>query len=506
MGQPPVICCTLREKQQSDGNGVVAPLGPPQFFLSEVHLRLDKPKFLVFAPLWRKDTSSPKRLALATAHEVHIYTVIEETYDCSAMSDASWTTKASAGDEIIRLTDETHLRVILEYQMCLDCDLEVTSIAFMDEISSKNLVVAVGPADNGALMHKEHAYQVRIFTCGAEARNFSIEERKPTAWRWNKDHAASLEDHDAPVERVVTSLTTFVTLDSQGTCATWKKSQGLSQRHASTKLHKGSVADIAVERHFMYACGREDKTISVWSVPNLAPVFEIVADVFPFLTGLDVARKAVFDPARLPDNDDNDDDKAKDSTQKGAAGDQDSCKAKPLSSVNQVAALTALIRPLSRWAGSQGASRSADAPRGTLFVAATLADSKALAPACMPLHQADTYAAVGTGAGVIMEWSMGHKKAICTSAHVAHDSPIVSIAYGPYDNGPVITADRLGIFRVWDIVPKLTLAQQLAFAWSPGTIPHLSVAIEPQKGVFTSCGDRRLFIWRRNQPPEVFEP
>merc|ERR1712196_593912 len=40
----------------------------------------------------------------------------------------------------------------------------------------------------------------------------------------------------------------------------------------------------------------------------------------------------------------------------------------------QLASLTALRRPLSRWGGSQGSSRSAKAPIGTLFIAAVLAD------------------------------------------------------------------------------------------------------------------------------------
>ena len=182
--------------------------------------------------------------------------------------------------------------------------------------------------------------------------------------------------------------------------------------------------------------------ISIWSVPDLHPIMETFTEIpKDLLLGLRFSADAVFSAPVLVDDD------VPDVAAPGALGDAAAptatvSKARPMYGTCRLSELTALRRPLSRWAGSQGSSRSAKAPRGTLFVAAVLAD---------PCE------AAVVGAGVLMEWALspgGQQGAACQSAQVAHDSPIVSIAFGPYDNGPVITADRRGVFRVWDCCPR----------------------------------------------------
>jgi len=97
-----------------------------------------------------------------------------------------------------------------------------------------------------------------------------------------------------------------------------------------------------------------------------------------------------------------------------------------------------------------------------------------------------------------MEWSLGGPKPACQGMQVAHDSPIISLAYGPYDNGPLITADARGLFRVWDYTPRLWCSQQVD---SGGSLDShkLAVAMDPlNRTVYCTVGDRRLFVWRQH--------
>ncbi|CAK0828762.1 unnamed protein product, partial [Prorocentrum cordatum] len=148
----------------------------------------------------------------------------------------------------------------------------------------------------------------------------------------------------------------------------------------------------------------------------------------------------------------------------------------------QLAELTAVRRPVSRWSGSQGSARSAALPKGMLFVAGSLADGQEVA---------------GAGAGVLMEWSLGPKPA-CQGAQVAHDAPIVALAYGPYDNGPLLTADARGLFRVWDYTPRLWCSQQVDTGGCPDP-RSLAVAMDPlNRTAYSIAGDGRLFVWRQH--------
>lgn len=459
------VCCSMREKYDTYNNGF-SPTGPPQFLTGEVHIGVESPRFLAFAPLWQRDNSPPRRLALAGRHEVHVYLVSE-----TEIHEDPTTTSNAGG--------ETSLQLRLEHSMELDADMEVTAMIFSDDSSSKTLVIAASPISDAA----RRTHQVRFFSCDSQASqngtNLDDGELPVNVWTWDDSHASALEEHGAPVTHLVTSQTMLVTADRSGTCGTWQKNKGFSKRHTSRKLHKGSIADLSVDRFFVYTCGREDKMISVWSVPDLQPIMETFAEI-PRDLFFNKSSGSVVPAQRVADG-------SPDISAPRAVG---ASQAKAKSDAYQLSELTALRRPLSRWAGSQGSTRSAKAPKGTLFVAAVLADD------CE---------AAGVGAGVLMEWAMaatGDARAICQSAQVAHDSPIISIAYGPYDNGPVITADMRGVFRVWDCVPRLTLSQHLEFFSAPQATPHLTMVVEPQRGLYTCTGDRRLFVWRRSNSQE----
>ncbi|CAE8701898.1 unnamed protein product, partial [Polarella glacialis] len=143
-----------------------------------------------------------------------------------------------------------------------------------------------------------------------------------------------------------------------------------------------------------------------------------------------------------------------------------------------------------------GSARNSGVPRGMLFVAGTVAAGQEVA---------------GEGAAVLMEWSLSIKPT-CQNAIVAHDSPIVAIAYGPYDNGPLITADTNGVCRVWDFTPRLWCSQQVDMRPSmspkndgpPSARLEVAIASDPlQRALYSIAGDKRLLVWSQTQtwPP-----
>merc|ERR1711862_439800 len=102
----------------------------------------------------------------------------------------------------------------------------------------------------------------------------------------------------------------------------------------------------------------------------------------------------------------------------------------------------------------------------------------------------------GAGAGVLMEWGFGEKP-VCFSAQVAHSTPIVSMVYGPYDNGPLVTADARGVFRVWEILLDrgLRFSQQIELLCVPKG--EIAVCVEQPRGLYVAASGKRLFVWQR---------
>jgi len=120
-------------------------------------------------------------------------------------------------------------------------------------------------------------------------------------------------------------------------------------------------------------------------------------------------------------------------------------------------------------------------PRGVIFVAGVLSSTCEVNP----------------GGGVLMEWSLGEKPA-CRNVQVAHTTPIVSMVYGPYDNGPVITADGLGVFKVWEMIldSKLRLSQQIELlSLHQGKI---AMCVEQPRSLYVALSGKRLVLWQRS--------
>merc|ERR1712167_505809 len=147
----------------------------------------------------------------------------------------------------------------------------------------RTLVVAVAPSSSSEA--KQRKCQVRFFRCDIQATPtgdmLELENAKVPVhvWKWHDSYTSELDEIGAPVTHLVTSQTALVAADISGTCGTWQKNKGFSRRYASRQLHKGSIADVSVERFFLYTCGHEDRTISIWSVPDLQPIMEIFAEI-----------------------------------------------------------------------------------------------------------------------------------------------------------------------------------------------------------------------------------
>mmetsp|Transcript_30466 Transcript_30466/g.71622 ORF Transcript_30466/g.71622 Transcript_30466/m.71622 type:complete len:98 (-) Transcript_30466:15-308(-) len=87
---------------------------------------------------------------------------------------------------------------------------------------------------------------------------------------------------------------------------------------------------------------------------------------------------------------------------------------------------------------------------------------------------------------------------------MAHALPIVTMAYGPCDNGPLITADMRGLCRIWDCTPRLRCSQQIEAAYlGVGTLQLASrvrLALDPMNyAVFAVAGEKRLLVWQQRQ-------
>jgi len=95
----------------------------------------------------------------------------------------------------------------------------------------------------------------------------------------------------------------------------------------------------------------------------------------------------------------------------------------------------------------------------------------------------------------IMVWSLSPKP-VCRALEVVPGEVITSMAYGPYDNGPLMTADNLGLVRVWDCQPDLTCLQ-IAQAPLPGECTPVVAVDHMREALYSVTGDERLYIWRR---------
>lgn len=483
------ICCSVREKY-GHGDGLL-PLGlSPQFQSLEAEVPLEQPVFATFAPLHQKEVPLTRRIALASRKEVHVYRVREQ----------------DSPNEAPTFT--------LSHVLHLESNQVVTAIAFTDEDSSRQLAVAFGPE---AESHKGHC--VKIWSCEETASLYSaasgsnlqsnpsnpsmsfgpgsfltatkseasevshVASEQPTPvvqWSLEEGYVASLEEHSARVTRLAMNRTCLLTADDGGECRVWMKNRGFARRTAAV-MHRGGVADLAADRLFAYTAGMQDLRVCVWSIPDLSLALAVPVDI----------PAELFWP--LPECIAPQPQPARQAPPRSAARRSRSQSPSPSGSmsprrfserISPIAQLGLIRRPLSRWAGWQGSNRGPKAPRGVIFVAGVLADGHGIA---------------GPGAGVLMEWTLCSPPT-CKSAQIAHDSPIIALVHGPYDNGPLVTADAKGIFRVWECLldKGLRFSQQITVMClaSPG---ELAMAVEQPRGLYVAAGGRRLFVWQRYQ-------
>uniref|UniRef100_A0A7S1PZ97 Cilia- and flagella-associated protein 43 n=1 Tax=Alexandrium catenella TaxID=2925 RepID=A0A7S1PZ97_ALECA len=449
------MCCSVRDKQgMRDG----FPLDrPPHFECLEVDVQLEKPVMVAFAPLHQREASNQRRLALASQREVNIFRMPE-------------------GD----MTPGEPPSMVLTHVLKLDPGYMVSSILFSDEDNSRHLVVAIGPASG----RSTEGHAVRVWNCESGLSLSTSDDPRPITgttgatgaapnvcrpvqMQQNEGYICSLTENKALVNRLAVNKTYLLTADAAGDCRLWQKNRAFTKRGAAM-LHSGGVADLAVDRLFAYSAGLEDRRICVWALPDLSPVIAIPVDIpEELLLGLASARpKAEEAQAALAE------------AMSSAAPSSQPCR---------LARVNLLRRPLSRWAGWQGSSRGPKAPRGSLFAAGVLSEGCEVA---------------GAGAGVLMEWTLGEKP-VCQSVQIAHDSPIVALIYGPYDNGPLITADSRGIFRVWEFLLErgLCFTQQIELVCSAGNDCSqgcLAVAVEQPRGLYVAAGTKRLYVWQRH--------
>lgn len=457
MGQPAShnICCSVRDKNERlAGNFNGGGIG--QFQCADVDIGLDQPRFLAFAPLWHNQGPLVRRLALASEDEVQVYRIKENLVGEEELKS----------EDVGRAVGGSHgfAQVSLERTLSLG-DHVVTGLLFCDEMSSRNLVVAYRPRStpDGKSVGP---YVARIWNLDLLRVELAKQPAsESTGWRLSEWFVASLEDHKAPITGLAISPTYLFTADAGGECAIWQKAAGYARR-AVARLHAGGIGDLTVDRLFVYSVGVDDCKVSVWSVPDLTPVLSIDASLpVEILAGLskpdptvnEIANQVEFSGGPVPPA--------------FCLGVQ----------TQSLCRLSALRLPLSRWAGSQGSARAGKLPKGSIFIAGVLSE--------------DSNVGIG-GAGVLMHWMLGEEPT-CKTAQIAHNSPIMAMVYGPYDNGPLVTVDACSVCRIWVWASGLVCSQTVEFPRNSLGC-SVSVCVEPQFGLYSTFGDSKVVIWRRD--------
>lgn len=454
MGQPisrSYMCCSIRDKY-GHGDSLVPATDIAAFEVLESEVHLEAPIFTAFAPIHHKESSLTRRIAIASQTEVQIYRV----------SDPSLQPLHFELTHKLRMTDK---RII-------------AGIIFPDETSARQVAIAFGPASTATKGHV-----VRLWSCTIQSPPSGPDEdtsNKVEEWNPDEGFIESVEEHNAHIGCMAVSKSYLVTADDVGECRVWAKGRSWV-RAAAQCIHQDGVADLTADRLYTYSIGKKELKVCVWALPGLTQVLSIPV-AFDVQTSLQSSSKddgRRYSQAREPVS-------ALNGTSKG--GDLS----------NKVLRLTHLRRPLSRWAGWQGSSRGPKVPRGLLFLAGVLEE---------PLGEGGGGDSgpgehVG-GSGVLLEYSLGANPT-CRSVQLAHDAPISCLMYGPYDNGPVITADERGIFRVWDLLlengPHFSQQIELQRVRAPG---QFAVCVEQPEGVYVAASGGRLLLWRRQKDLET---
>lgn len=374
---------------------------------------------------------------------------------------------AVASENWVHVYSVTHsngdaLDLQMEREFSLEFAQMVTGVAFADANSSSKLAVAFGPRSGAKATHRARIWALQ--SCASP----SSEPALPLDGA--SGYAFSLEEHTAPINFVVANHAYFVTGDRSGECRVWHKGKQFA-RKGFAKLHEGGIVDLSLDRVFLYSAGVDSWSVRVWRLPDLSSVLAV-----PMEIPIEMLSAPQYDPWRSDCNS-----PRRSSPPHSPRSCYDPPRSPSSRSSSMHLAVTVLRRPQSRWAASR-----ADRTTGVLYAAGLLQGN-----------------GPGSGCGALCEWSLG-SNVRCQIAQVAHEAPIVALVYGPYDNGPLITANALGVFRIWNIVPRLRCVQEVTITSSSDAL-NIAIAIRPHWGFFSIAGDDRLTVWHRQGGDSVGE-
>lgn len=449
------MCCSVRDKhavgsQHAAGDQMTPVCQVPRFQVKEADIAIESAKFASFAPLHHREPALPRRIVLANNSELHVYTVLDGDPDMEG--------------------ENFSVRFQCAHVMSLESEFMITGAMFVDEDNSRNIAVALAPVTDTA------SAAIGIPRAAAPANDAAAVPTGPVVRIWSVENfaamqqdevlhidpyrgfLASLGEHKRPIEHMAVNRSFLVTADGSGECCVWQKNRAFSRQTVSI-IHADGLAHLIVDRLHVFSIGKADRRICIWGLPSLVPLLEIPVDI-PAELFADIS------PSKRPPSTETTPHIANNGF---LQGDQ------------RLARLSFMCRPSSRWAGMPGSTRLPKVPRGTLLLAGVLGDGAIVA---------------GPGAGVLMSYAMWPSP-ICTGVQIAHDSPIVALVYGPYDNGPVVTADAKGVFRIWESPEKgFHLTQQIDGTCS--SFPaDFAIAVEPPYGIYVAIGTKKMMVWRR---------
>lgn len=365
---------------------------------------------------------------------------------------------AVASDNSVHVYSVSHtnghaIDLRLERVFSLDFAQAVTGLGFADANSSCKLSVAFGPRSGAKATYHARIWPLEYFASQSSEAALPLDG--------TTGYTFSLDEHTAPINCLVAGHAYLVTGDRSGECRVWHKGKQFA-RKGFAKLHEGGIVDLSVDRVFLYSAGVDAWSVRVWRLPDLSSVLDV-----PMEIPMELLSVPQYDLWR------SDSGSPRHSSPPRSPPCYDPPRPPSSRSPSMHLAVTVLRRPQSRWAASR-----ADRTTGVLYVAGLLQGN-----------------GPGSGCGALCEWSLGGRVR-CQIAQVAHEAPIVALVYGPYDNGPLITANALGVFRIWNIVPRLRCVQEVTIASSNDAL-HIAIAVRPQWGFYSIAGDGRLTVWHR---------
>lgn len=425
MGQ--AACCSQREKGTFVGGSKHR-----RFAYDVIPVDLSPATLLSISPLYVPSQSSssakkevPRRIAVGNETEVRVFQLRKDVDEDGDVNGPP----------------------ILELEATASCisGMRFSSLHFVDDLRPRLLAAGLACADDRGQRDKTQPCIViwDCDDCGSKARDSDCETECLSL-----SVAMELSGLSPPVTHLAATSLYFVAADGAGGCGVWNKKTGF-QMHGCNMLHEGGVADMAVDKQYVYSAGAQDCRIAISAISDLSLIQEINLSCTSSFKGV-----TLYD-GRAPNNGDK------------ATGDL------------EVAQITAARRPLSRWTAVQRNSNN-KGPSGLLFVAAVRR---------LPNDPYDD------GTGILMEWHLSERPT-CIAACIAHDGPIKALAFGPYDNGPLITADGLGGVSIWDWGIMMQRAQLVRLSQA-STCGLVSFAVEPQCGFYSVSGGDTLCVWRQ---------